>query len=185
VRQAGTTLYDAIFLASDEIMKKQHGRKALILLTDGVDEGSKTSLYEAIRAAQRADTLVYSILFADRENSGQPAFSLGGLGGLGGMGGGRRGGGGRGPASSVQRPDGKKILQQLSRETGGGFFEVSKKESIDDIYRTIQEELRKQYSIGYVSDQGAGSTSFRRISLTTKNKGLTVQCAEGYYPAVK
>lgn len=175
VRQAGTTLYDAIFLASDEMMRKQHGRKALILLTDGVDEGSKTSLYECIKAAERSDTLVYSILFADRESAGQAALMT-----LGGMGMGRRG---RGPM--MQRPDGKKILQQISRETGGGFFEVSKKESIDDIYKSIQEELRNQYSIGYVSDQGASGSSFRRITLTARRNGVIIQAPEGYYPATQ
>jgi VWFA-related protein len=92
----------------------------------------------------------------------------------------RRGGG---APVAAQHPDGKKILQQISRETGGGFFEVTRKESIDDIYRRIQEELRNQYSIGYVSDQGVSSTSFRRISLTARDKALTVQAPEGYYPA--
>jgi VWFA-related protein len=184
LRQAGTTLYDAIFLASDELMKKQHGRKALILLTDGVDEGSKTSLYDAIRSAQRSDTLVYSILFADPAGYGQQqrgTISLGGLGRMGGMG---RGGGGRGRGPvGAQRPDGKKILERISRETGGGFFEVSKKEPIDEIYTRIQEELRNQYSIGYLSDQGAAATGFRRITVTARKSGVTVQAPEGYYPA--
>jgi VWFA-related protein len=179
VRRAGTTLYDAIFLGSDEIMSRQHGRKALILLTDGVDEGSKTSMYEAIRAAQKSDTLVYSILFSDRDAYGQQQIvpMLGGMG--------RRRGMPMPPMSNAQHPDGKKVLQQISRETGGGFFEVSKKESIDDIYREIQEELRNQYSIGYVSDQGTNSATFRRISLTAKDKALTVQAPEGYYPVGK
>jgi len=177
-RQAGTTLYDAIFLASGEIMAKQKGRKALILLTDGVDEGSKESLYDCIKAAQRSDTLVYSILFSDREGYGQPVMAT-----LGGMGMGRRG---RGVPMNAQRPDGKKILQQISRETGGGFFEVTKKEPIDSIYKTVQEELRNQYSIGYVSDQDPSGTGFRHITLTAKNnKSLTVQAPEGYYPAGK
>ena len=61
----GTKLYDAVFLASDEITSKQQGRKALIILSDGVDQGSKVSLSRAIEAAQRSDTLVYTILFAD------------------------------------------------------------------------------------------------------------------------
>lgn len=180
-RQAGTTLYDAIFLASDEIMSKQKGRKALILLTDGVDEGSKESLYDCIKAAQRADTLVYSILFSDREAYGQQPI----MATLGGMGMGRRGMG-RGVPMNEQHPDGKKILQQISRETGGGFFEVTKKEPIDSIYKTIQEELRNQYSIGYVSDQDPSATGFRHITLTAKNnKSLIVQAPEGYYPAAK
>jgi VWFA-related protein len=175
-RQAGTTLYDAIFLASDEIMVKQKGRKALILLTDGVDAGSKESLYDCIKTAQRSDTLVYSILFSDREGNGQQSrMTLGGMG----MGGRR----GRGGPMNAEHPDGKKILQQISRETGGGFFEVTKKEPIDSIYKTVQDELRHQYSIGYISDQDPSGTGFRHLTLTAKNnKSLTVQAPEGYYP---
>ncbi len=73
----GTVLYDSVLLASDEIMRKQAGRKALILLTDGDDHGSKVSLSAAVESAQRADALVYSVLFADRENS---IVSFGGMG---------------------------------------------------------------------------------------------------------
>lgn len=177
-RQAGTTLYDAIFLAADELMKKQKGRKALILLTDGVDEGSKESLYEAIRTAQRSDTLVYSIYFTDSEGNGQQrsGVTFGGMGRRGGMGPGRAGQGG-----GQERPDGKKILEQISRETGGGFFQVTKKDTIDNIYRKIQEELRNQYSIGYVSDQGQPGSGFRHITLTTKKSGDIVQAPAGYY----
>ena len=115
-------------------MRRRMGRKALILLTDGVDNGSKVSLPEAIESAQRTDTLVYSILFTGEEQ--QPSQPFGG----GGYGGRRRGGGF--PPPQAQRPDGKKILQQMSRETGGGFFEVSHKMSIDQIYDRIEEELR-------------------------------------------
>src|SRR5215472_1556196 len=106
----GTLLYDAVFLASDELMKKQTGRKALVVLSDGVDRGSKESLHNAIEAAQRADTIVYSILFKDKETE-----SFGGFGGYGGMG--RHGGRNRFPQE--QRPDGKKVLEQISKETGG------------------------------------------------------------------
>lgn len=180
-RQAGTTLYDAIFLAADELMKKQKGRKALILLTDGVDNGSKESLFEAIRTAQRSDTLVYSIYFTDPEGYGRqrPGVVFGGMGRMGGMGRGGRGG----PGGGQERPDGKKVLEQISRETGGGFFQVTKKDTIDDIYRRIQEELRNQYSIGYVSDQGQTGSGFRHITLTAKKSGAVVQAPEGYYPS--
>jgi VWFA-related protein len=173
----GTTLYDSILLASDDLMKKQQGRKALILLTDGVDNGSRVPLSRAIEAAQRADTLVYSILFAGEEGNQQP-FGMG-------RGMGRRGGMGRYPPQQSQRPDGKKVLQRISLETGGGFFEVSKKDSIDQIYDRIQEELRNQYSIGYTSDNEAGGTGFRRIAVTVKQKGMIVQTREGYYPVVR
>ncbi len=179
MQTAGTTLYDAIFLAADELMKKQHGRKALILLTDGMDQGSKTSLSNAIETAQRSDTLVYSILFTDpRVNA-----VLTRLGGM--ARGGRGGGRGQGGPAAPQRSSGKTILERISRETGGGFFEVSKKEPIADIYKRIEEELRNQYSIGYVSDQGAAATGFRRITLTTKKSSLTVQAPEGYFPGGK
>ena len=122
----GTLLYDAIFLASDELMSKQQGRKALIVLSDGVDHGSRETMAEAIATAQRSDTIIYSILFADEEdNYSRPGgFGMGGHGG--GMGGGR--GGGRYPPQE-QRPDGKKILEQISKETGGRMFKVTKKET--------------------------------------------------------
>jgi VWFA-related protein len=172
-RVPGTTLYDAVLLASDELMRKRQGRKALILLTDGVDNGSKTPLSQAIESAQRADTLVYSILFAGEE--GQPIQSYpGGFGG-------RRRGGGFPPPQQRERPDGRKVLERISRETGGGFFEVSRKLSIDQIYDRIEEELRNQYSLGFTPDTNAGS-GFRRITVTLKQKGMTVQTREGYYP---
>src|ERR1700756_1407722 len=95
--------------------------------------------------------------------------------------GGRRGGMGRMPQRQ-QRPDGKKVLQQISRETGGGFFEVSKKQPIDQIYDQIQEELRSQYSLGFTPDNPNASGGFRKISVTTKQKDLVVRAREGYYP---
>jgi len=154
-------------------MSKQQGRKALIILSDGVDHGSKETLATAIETAQRADTLVYSILFKDDEEGGRPGgFSMGGRGG-----GGRRGGG-RNPQE--ERPDGKKILQQISKETGGRFFEVSKKETVDKIYAEIDEELRNQYSLGYTPDKNAGA-GYHKIVLTTKQKELVVQARDGYY----
>jgi VWFA-related protein len=82
----------------------------------------------------------------------------------------------------VERPDGKKILKQIAKETGGSYFEVSKKKSVDDIYASIEEELRHQYSIGYVSANTSNEGSFRTIDLTVKKKGLTVQARKGYYP---
>ncbi len=164
-------LYDAVLLASDELMKKQTGRKAHIVLSDGVDHGSKVPLTHAIEAAQRADTLVYSILFADTQNYG---------GGFGGGGMGRRGGQRR-RMPQQPRPDGKKILERLSRETGGGFFEVSRRLSIDKIYDRIQEELRNQYSLGYTSD-ATDTAPYRKIHLVAKQKGLFVRTRDGYYP---
>jgi VWFA-related protein len=190
----GTLLYDAIYLASDELMKKQMGRKALIVLSDGVDRGSKESLETAIETSQRADTVVYSILFKDDEmdQGGRGRFGYPGMGGGGGGpmggggmggpmgGGGRRSGGGR--RQEEPRPDGKKVLERISKETGGRLFEVSKKQPIDEIYSQIEDELRNQYSLGYTPDRtSADAPGYRKIQLTAKQKDLTVQARQGYY----
>ena len=151
----GTTLYDAVYLASDEVMRQQQGRKAVVILTDGVDHGSRVSLTTAIEHAQRADTLIYSIMFEGEE-------------------------GGNGPMSFG--PDGYKVLQKMSRETGGGFFEVSRKMGIDAIYKRIEEELRSQYSIGYTPDHPVAGAAYRAISLKARRKDLVVQARQGYYP---
>jgi VWFA-related protein len=172
-RGGGTLLYDAVYLAGDELMGKQQGRKALIILSDGVDHGSREGLATAIETAQRADTVVYSILFKDDEGYG----GRGGSVSMGPIGMGRRGGG-RGPRE--ERPDGKKILQQISKETGGRMFEVSKKETVEKIYAQIEEELRNQYSLGYTPEKSA-SAGYHKIHVTVKQKDLEAQARDGYY----
>jgi von Willebrand factor type A domain len=204
----GTKLYDAVFLASDEITSKLQGRKALIILSDGVDQGSKVSLSRAIESAQRADTLVYTILFADpdaynnmangnpggRHGGGFPGggypgrypgggypgggYPGGGRGG-GGYPGGGGGGGGRGQGGG--HANGKTVMQELAQQTGGRFFEVSKKESIDDIYKTIGEELRNQYNLGFTPEKADAEPGFHKITVTTTQKDMTVQARDGYY----
>jgi VWFA-related protein len=197
----GTELYDAVFLASNELMKKQQGRKALIILSDGVDRGSKTYLDSAIESAQRTDTVVYSIYFADsRREEGERPGGMGRGGGTGrggggwpgggggwpgggggypGGGGGRGGGGQRHPEE--QHADGKKILQRVSKETGGRFFEVSKKQTVGEIYDSIVEELRTQYNMGYTPDKDSAATGYHHIQLQVKRKDLSVQTRDGYY----
>jgi VWFA-related protein len=203
-RHAGTLLYDAIYLASDELMKKQQGRKALFVLTDGVDHGSRKTLEDAVEAAQRSDTLVYSILFPGVEDDHpHEHHGGGGHGGWGGMGGGWPGGGGTGWPGGGGNPggggpgggggggghrypeesheDGKKVLDRISTQTGGRLFEVSKKLPVDQIYAAIEEELRSQYSLGYSpspADTGAG---YHKIHLTTTANDVTVQARDGYY----
>jgi len=174
----GTDMYDAIKLASDELMAKQKGRKALILLTDGVDTGSKYTLFEAVASAQKADTLVYSVLFAGSEGYAQ---NMGGPR-MGGRGMGRMpmpypGGGGGG----YDYAGGKKVLEQIARETGGRFFQVSHSHPIDKVFADIEEELRNQYSIGYTPDPPAEGGVYRHVHLTTKRKNTTVVTREGYY----
>jgi VWFA-related protein len=200
-QHGGTQLYDAIYLASNELMKKQQGRKAIIILSDGIDHGSKTFLDGAIESAQRADTFVYSIYFADNRrderNEGQrqgggrgggwPGGGGGGGGGWPGGGGGWPGGGGGGRRGGGQRPaekprtDGKKILERISKETGGRYFEVSKKESVGEIYTSIVEELRTQYRMGFTPDKDSAASGYHHLQLQVKRKETTVQTREGYY----
>ena len=148
----GTMLYDAVAQASDEVMRKQSGRKALIVLSDGVDLGSYGTLNDAVEAAERADTLIYSILYSDP----------GAYGPFGGR-------------------DGKRVLQRMSNDSGGGFFEVSKERTVDRIFAILQEELRNQYNLGYVSDKPIGISEFRAIQLTAGRKGLVVQARHQYW----
>jgi VWFA-related protein len=180
----GTALYDSVYLASDEVMKKQSGRKALIILSDGVDNESKISLSDAIEAAQRANTIVYSILFSDPNAYQRVRRPFGGP-----MPGGGRGRWPGGPSNIPPANDspqnGKAVLNQISKETGGKFFEVSKKEPLERIYATIQEELRNQYSLGYSPELSAAGAGYRRIRLTTKQKDMTVQTRDGYYSGAK
>jgi VWFA-related protein len=149
----GTLLYDAVVRACDEIMKKQTGRKALIVLSDGVDFGSDGTLNDAVDAAQRADTLIDSILYSD-----PGAYGI--------FGGGH---------------DGKRVLERLSEDSGGSFFEVSKKQTVENLFDILEEELRNQYSLGYVSDKPVTLSEFRAIQLTAKQKGLQVQARRRYW----
>lgn len=203
---AGATLYDAIYLASTELMKKQPGRKALIVLSDGVDRGSKESLFSTIEAAQRANTAVYAIYFKgekQRENSngfpgqrrgrtGYPGGYPGGggrypggyPGGYPGSGGGWPGNGGGGqPGRSTEgtRIDGRKVLAQICRETGGGSFETSGKHPVDQIYSGIASQLRGQYVLSFTPDSKSSYGGFHRITLTMKDKALYAQTRQGYY----
>ena len=172
----GTLLYDAIYLASNDEMKKQQGGKALIVLSDGVDRGSKETEASAIEAAQRADTLIYSMLFKDEQGYGN-------RGGLGGPGMGRMGGHRRGypPYPQANRPDGKRVLAHTSQQTGGNLFEISKKHTIEQIYGQMQDELHNQYSLGFTPDPTVAGPGYHKLTLTATPKGLIVQTRDGYY----
>ena len=85
------------------------------------------------------------------------------------------------PQQRQQRPDGKKILDRISKETGGRLFEVSKKQPVDQIYAQIEQELRDQYILGYVPDKPDTSGDYHKIHLTTEKRDLVVQARDGYY----
>ena len=149
----GTLLYDAIITASRDIMQSRTGRKALVLLTDGVDTGSEATMEDAIDAAQRADTLVYSILFSD-----SAAYPFGILG-----------------------PGGRQVLTRISQDTGGAMMEVKKGQTLDQIFARIQDELRSEYNLGFVSDVPVRNSEFRKLQVTTGQKDLIVQARDRYW----
>jgi VWFA-related protein len=181
-----TVLADAVYLASDEIMELQEGRKALIILGDGDHVGDR--MEEAITAAQKSDTMIYAIRIYDKdfESGGGGPGGPGRFPPAGGPGGKIPGGGGGGPfpGGGRERSDGKENLQTLSRRTGGAYFEVSKKETLEKIYSQIEEELRSQYSLGYTPEANARS-GYRRIEVGIKRKDMIVHGRDGYYPKTK
>jgi VWFA-related protein len=204
-RRGGTALYDAVYLSSNELLKKQQGRKAIIILSDGVDRNSKETLNAAIEAAQRSDTIIYAIYFKGEEHrsngGGYPGGRSGGYpgggypgggypgggypgggypGGGGGYPGGRNGGN-RGGQQPVNDIDGKRILQQMVDETGGRLFEAKKGRIADD-FAQIAEELRSQYRLGYTPDSAITGDGYHQVDLRiTTQKNDKVQTRDGYY----
>jgi VWFA-related protein len=142
----GTLLFDAVVEASQDIMKKQQGRKALIVLSDGGENGSDATLSDAVEAALRAETLIYTIFYSDGSYGNS-----------------------------------RNIMKSLANGSGGGYFEVSKKQPIDQVYAIIEEDLRNQYSVGFVSDKPAEVSEFRKIQLAVDRPGLVVQSRDRYW----
>jgi VWFA-related protein len=156
--QAGTILFDAVYLATTEKLNSETGRKTLVLITDGVDQGSKISRDKSIESAQKADTIIYSIDYED------PAAYGGGFGTI-------RIGGGMGEGD----------LRKMSSETGGRVFKVDRHNSLDDIFRDLQDEMRSQYSIGYAPPGGKKDGAYHKIEIRVANKDYKVQARKGYY----
>ncbi|HVY94632.1 MAG TPA: VWA domain-containing protein [Bryobacteraceae bacterium] len=151
--QAGTVLYDAVYLGSHDMLAQESGRKALILITDGEDEGSKLGIKDAIEAAQKADVIIYGILYVDRGFYG--GFNIG--------------------------YSGEGALKQMAEETGGRVFRVSGKETLPKIFDEIQQEMRTQYLLGYTPTNDKKDGTFRKIDLRTHEKDQKVQVRKGYY----
>ena len=189
----GNQLYDAIFLASDEVMGPKNGRKALILFSDGADRGSKDRLNEALDAAEKAHVVIYTVYFRgqqdkqafdypDRGNrrGGWPGGGGGYPGGGGGYpsGGGRRGGD-KGPGDTGV--DGRKIMQQIAERTGGHAYEARKREDLEPIYNLIAEELRAQYLLTYTPDKPDNEGGFHKVSLKANKDEYSVSVPEGWF----
>jgi VWFA-related protein len=153
--QAGTVLYDATYLAASDRLAHEVGRKAIVVITDGDDEGSRLSIKKAIESAQRSDVTIYSIYYADT------SFY---------MRHGMIGGGG-----------GRHALEQMSGETGGHVFDVSRRNGLDKVFDELQEEMRTQYSIGYTPQDDRRDGSYRKIEVRVKDHDLKVEARKGYY----
>jgi VWFA-related protein len=147
----GTLLYDAVYLASHDQMGQQVDRKAMILLTDGQDQGSQYKIKDAIEAAQKADTIIYVLLCADR-----------GFYGFGGYG-------------------GDSEMKKMTAETGGRVIEVGNKpEKLKAAFDQISQELRSQYYIGYVPTNPIKDGGFRKVEIKSKEP-YKIQARSGYY----
>lgn len=192
-------LFDAVYLASDELMKSQSGRKALVVISDGADSGSKVSMSEAIDAAQHAGVLVYTIYLKGeqaRTNGGAPGGGGmgGGRGGIGGVGlpggwpgGGGGGRGGKGGGNESSAIDGKKVMEKLATRTGGHYFEAKKKDKLDEIYTAIAGDLRALHAVTYTPDMIDKEGGFHKILIKSPHhEDWIITASEGYYaPAVK
>lgn len=156
----GTLIFSAVKDSSENPMRKQQGRKAFILLTDGVAFRDPTGIGTAIEFAQRADTIIYSIRFSDPVTLYRPVRAAI-----------------RGPA----KERGKEGLHRMAEETGGVSYEVTKSQSIEEIYVQIEDALRNQYSIGYTPSRQTSDGKYHKIKLTTKDHHLVVRARDGYY----
>lgn len=147
----GTLLYDAVYLAGHDELAQQVGRKAMIILTDGEDQGSKLRIQDAIEAAQKSDAICYVLMIADRGFYGGFGYS------------------------------GDSQMKKLATETGGRVIEVGNKpEKLKQAFDQISQELRSQYNIGYTPTNSKLDGTFRKIEIRSK-QGYKIQSRSGYY----
>lgn len=148
----GTLLYDAIYLASNEKLKQETGRKAMIILTDGDDQGSTYKIQDAVEAAQKANAMIYVILIADVGFYGNWGYN------------------------------GYSAAKKLSEETGGRLINVGNNgKKLEAAFQQIEDELRTQYVASYTPTNDKLDGTFRHIAVQCKGDGMKVQVRKGYY----
>lgn len=148
----GTSLYDAIYMACDEKLIRETGRKAIVILSDGDDESSNATIQQALEMALRAETTIFVI-----------SITKGGFFGVQGS------------------PAGDAAMREITRETGGKVFFPFKLEELEDSFRQINQELRSQYSLGYYSTNTARNGSYRKIDIKISERNLRPSHRKGYY----
>ena len=151
----GTVLYDAIFLAANDKLKGEVGRKVIVVITDGVDEGSRLTINQAVEAAQKSDAVIYSIEYSDPRAYGG-FFNIGGGAGDG-------------------------YLHKMSDDTGGHVYRVDNKHPLDMVFKELQDEMRSQYAIGYTPTNDVKDGTFRKLDIKVNSKDMKVQARKGYY----
>jgi VWFA-related protein len=148
----GTLLYDAIYLASNEKLSQENGRKAMIILTDGDDQGSRMKIQDAIAAAQKSNAIIYVILIAD----------VGFYGGWG--------------------YNGYSAAKKMSEETGGRMINVGNNgKKLEAAFQQIEDELRTQYVASYTPTNAKLDGTFRHIAVQCKGEDMKVQVRKGYF----
>ena len=154
----GTLLNDAVYIVAKEVLGKESGRKAMVILSDGGDNGSRKTVEQAIEQAQRGDIQIYSILYSAWDVANGYGIS-------------------RPPGAD----NGRAILQKLSESTGGRVFTVSHAMSLREIFAEIGQDLRLQYEVGYTPPPGLQPNSYHKIELRAKDKKLSVQARRGFF----
>jgi VWFA-related protein len=149
-----THLYDAVYLAAHDMLSNEVGRKVLILLTDGEDQGSRVKPEAALEAAQKADVIIYSIDISDQSFYRDNRLSFGG---------------------------GESALQKLSGETGGRVIQVKNENDTSTAFQRIADELRTQYLLGYTPTNTKLDGTFRKIEVRVPNRDAKVSARRGYY----
>ena len=153
----GTLLFDAVYLAAHDKLRQEAGRKILVLLTDGGDQGSQETLKTATAAAQKANAIVYVILLSDR------GFYGGGFGGI------------------NLADTGERDMQKLATDTGGRVINVGNNgKKLEEAFDQIQDELRTQYLASFTPTNAKIDGTFRILNVTCQ-PGQKIQARKGYY----
>jgi len=153
-----TRLIDAIGAVSEDVLNKSTGRKVIVVLTDGEDEGSRRSWTYAVEQAQRANASVYGVHYSDW---------LGAIR--------------SGPHSDPGVDPGAALLKKFAEGTGGRVFEVGPALSVEKIYAEIEKDLQTQYVMGYVPPAETKPGAVHKLSVTTKAHGARVLARDSFY----
>ena len=153
LRFGGTAFYDAIYHSiGEKLAGEEHGRRALIVFSDGEDNSSAHHMLDAIEAAQSSDVLLFGIRYTDVRNG----------------------------RLTARNQYGSSVMTRIARETGGADYDAREK-GLSENFRQIGEELRSSYELGYHSSNPVSDNSFHKIAIRIHRPGLTVRCKTGYY----